>query len=71
MYRKVVLWQIKSTEKAYLFRTLPLADKLGKEIWIPISQIKHISREGQLAGGGGEVKCIVEVAEWLADKHDL
>lgn len=70
MYRKVVLWQMRATEKAYLFSTLPKDDPHNRVIWIPRSQIKHISREPKIKPDDLE-KCIVDVAEWLADKHDL
>lgn len=68
-YSKVVLWQIGGTEKAYLFSTMPKGDKTGHSIWLPRSQIKHISREGAKANEWP--KCVVEMADWLIEKHEL
>lgn len=78
-YRRVRLWQVRATEKAYLFETLPpiMADSFGwyrdpksREVWIPRSQIKHISRNPPL-GPGGIQECLVDLSEWFADKEDL
>jgi hypothetical protein len=62
-HRRVRLWQVRQTEKAVLFKTPE------REVWVPRSQIKHISRNPP--GTGGLTECIVDVAEWFAEKENL
>lgn len=54
---------IQETEKARKFNVA------GRELWIPRSQIKRITKFTPDAKGHRE--CIVEVEEWLADKEGL
>ena len=65
---RVRLWQIRSTEKAYLFRTLPPGDPQGQEVWVPRSVIGHVSRNAPV---NGVQECVVDVEDWFAEKHDL
>jgi hypothetical protein len=68
--RNVKLWQAGATEKAYRFSTLPQSDPLKRLVWIPKSQIAHISRTPSAVPGDWP-ECLVEIEEWLADKDDL
>ena len=54
------LWQVSGTDKAYLFSTTPAESREGFKVWIPISQIEHITRrpngcgmEGMFCGNAG------------------
>ena len=67
--RKVILWQVGGTEKAYLFSTFPKGDANAKQIWIPKSLICHISRDPVRPNEWQ--RCTVEVEEWFLDKNEL
>lgn len=64
------LWQVHGTDKAYCFSKLP-KDKAQQEdqIWIPRSQIEHITRLPAETGQWNE--CLVKLPEWLAEKKGL
>lgn len=66
---KVRLWQLRKTDRAILFCTLPPDDPTGREVWLPRSAMEHISRDLPLPDG--TTPCTVTVAEWLAEKEDL
>lgn len=68
-YRRITLWQVASTDKAYLFATLPKSYPKHRTIWIPRSVISHISRNPTPANEWPQ--CIVDVADWFAEKQDL
>lgn len=68
--RKVVLWQVADTPKAYIFSTFPKGHKDAKQQWIPRSVIHHISRE-PAADLSQFPRCVVEVEEWFLDKNNL
>jgi len=59
--RLVRLWQIRATDAAILFCTMPPGDG-GQEVWIPRSLMGHVSRDPVLPCGWRP--CNVEVAEW-------
>lgn len=67
--RKVILWHIRSTDKAHLFTTLPISHPDHKEVWIPRSQIKHVSYDP--AKPGEQRRAIVEATEWILEKKGL
>lgn len=70
-YRKVTLWEIRSTEKAILFAPFPEDVKTNnKPIWLPRSQMKHISRDPAIPPSTWR-RCTVDIAEWLLEKHGL
>jgi hypothetical protein len=62
-YRRVRLWQVRQTDKAVLFKTP------DRDVWVPRSQIKHISRNPP--GADGLSECTVDVTEWFAEKESL
>lgn len=66
---KVKLWQISKTEKAYLFSKTPNGNRELEKIWIPISQIEHISR--QPPSPDGSIECVVTMTEWIAEQKGL
>lgn len=63
-FTRVVLWEQRRTDKAVLFTTLPDGDPDAREVWIPLSQIDHISKNPS-----GE--CLVDIADWLVEKNEL
>lgn len=65
---KVRLWQVRKTDGAILFNTMPPGEP-GKQVWIPRSQIHHVSRDLPLPDG--LIPCTVELNLWLANKHGL
>lgn len=66
---KIRLWELKRTEKAILFQTMPPGDKTARQIWLPRSQIEHISHDLPLPNG---VKpCTVTIPLWLSEKNEL
>lgn len=67
--RKVVLWQIGKTDKAYKFSTLTPGDAGAKDIWIPRSLIHHVSRDP--APEGQAPRCTCEIEEWFLDNKEL
>jgi len=54
---------VKETEKARLFR---VADR---EVWIPCSVTNRITKF--MPDTKGERECIVDIADWFAEKEDL
>lgn len=67
--RSVRLWQVRDTEKAYLFSTFPKGHKDAREVWVPRSLVHHVSREREYPGEWRE--CVVDVEEWFADRESL
>jgi hypothetical protein len=67
----VKLWRVGGTDKAYLFSTLPKGDSKGRCVWIPRSQISHVSAFGPSSTPSEWQPCVVEVADWLAEKENL
>lgn len=67
----LTLYQVKQTEKAYLFSTQPAGAHNRKEEqhWIPKSQIEHISRDKSL--GDAWPKCEVRMTLWIAEQKGL
>jgi hypothetical protein len=64
------LWQVRDTPKAYLFSTTPAASREGKQVWIPRSQIEHISRRpAEDPDGWPEVQ--VKMQLWIAEEKEL
>lgn len=81
-YRRVRLWQVRATDKAYCFETLPpiltsgdgdaafwVSDPKSRQVWVPRSVIGHVSRGAP--NDRGVQECIVDISEWMADKLDL
>lgn len=66
---EVKLWEVKQTEKAYLFSTTPKSNRDGKQAWIPRSMIEHISR--QPAVGDEWPQVVVKTSLWLLEKKRL
>lgn len=66
---KVRLWQLQARESAIQFSTMPPGDQSGRLIWLPRSQILHVSRDAPLPGGW--VPCTVDLPLWLAEARDL
>ena len=66
--RLVRLWQIRATDAAILFSTMPPSDG-GKEVWVPRSLIGHVSRDRELPCGWRP--CNVELAAWKAEELGL
>jgi len=64
----VKLWEISSTERAIEFSTLPKGDG-GRTVWVPRSQIRHISRDR--SNSGEWPTCLVDVEDWLVEKEEL
>ena len=67
--RSVRLWAIRRTEKAILFSDFPEGTVGARKIWIPLSQIIHISHDPHEPGEWGP--CTVEMTAWIAEKNDL
>lgn len=67
--RRVRLWEVRSTEKATEYSTMPKGDPCGRTLWIPRSQVKHVSKDP--AKPGEWRPCTVTLEAWLADKEDL
>lgn len=63
------LWEIRSTEKAILFSTMPPGDASAREVWIPRSTIHHVSRDPALPNGWRP--CHVDVEAWMAEACGL
>jgi len=63
------LWQIRQTEKAIQFSTMPQEDVTARRVWIPRSALHHVSREAPLANGW--VPCTVEMDLWIAEREKL
>lgn len=68
-YRRVRLWQVRQTDKAILFETL-FGDPKSRQVWVPRSQMQHISRNAPLVPGGAQ-ECLVTLSEWFAEKENL
>ena len=66
---KVRLWEIRRTDKARLYSTTPPSSRDGDEVWIPISQIDHVSYQPAVEGEWRE--CVVTIPEWIADEKGL
>ena len=65
-YRKVCLFLVNETEKAYCFIN-DLDNKVKH--WLPKSQISHVSKGPPDTNG---IRfCQVTAKEWLLDKHHL
>lgn len=67
---KVRCWLIEEREKAILISMLP-PDKNVEHfnIWLPRSQLEHISKEPALSNGWRE--CIITMPLWLAENKKL
>lgn len=66
----VKLWEVSSSGKAILFSTLPKSDEGHRTLWIPKSQINHISRDAKISVDEW-TPCLVDVADWLVEKESL
>ena len=66
---KLNLWQVDSSEKAYLFSTTQNHKRDGKQVWIPRSMIEHVTRLPERIGEWQQ--CIVTLPEWIAEKKGL
>lgn len=62
------LWQVSGTDKAYLFSTTPAESREGFKVWIPVSQIEHITRR---PNGAAWKECEVLLSEWCAKSKGL
>lgn len=70
MKTTVRLWQIGATPRAVLFSKVPKErDAHPQGIWLPRSQIQHITRFPPVVGSWQE--CHVTLPEWLAEKKGL
>jgi hypothetical protein len=64
------LWQIGSTEKAYLLSKVPKSrDPHAQGVWVPRSVIEHITRFPAEPNEWQEVH--VKLPEWIAEKKGL
>jgi hypothetical protein len=64
------LWQVGGTEKAYLMSTTPKdAHRDGKQVWIPRSQIEHVSRMPASVFEWQE--CVVTLPLWIAEQKGI
>jgi hypothetical protein len=61
----VRLWQIRNTDKAILFSTMPPGESGGKQVWIAKSIMEHVSRDARLPNGW--VPCTVTLPLWKAE----
>jgi hypothetical protein len=66
---KVRVWQVDSTEKAYLFSTTPKLHRAGIKSWVPRSQIEHVSRRVSQPNEWQE--CVITIPLWLAEAKKL
>ena len=67
---KLTMYQAGGTDAAYLFSTTPRDQKhAGFQVWIPKSQINHISRRAPIAGQWTE--CEVTMSDWIAKQKGL
>jgi len=64
----VKLWEIRRTAKAVLFSTMPNGEG-GREVWVPLSQINHISKDK--LDRHGWIPSLVEVSDWFGEKEEL
>lgn len=60
------LWLVSGTDKAYLFSTTPAERRDGFKVWIPLSQIKGMTRSL-----GKWKECDVTLTEFIAQKKGL
>lgn len=65
---KVRLWQIEYRATAIKFSTAPPGGN-GRTLWLPRSQIEHISRDMALQNGW--IPATVTLQIWLATKENL
>lgn len=65
---KLRLWQMAATDAAVKFSKTP-PDRVPDEVWIPRSQIEHITRRPAALGVWPE--CEVTIEEWIAEKKGL
>jgi hypothetical protein len=66
---KLRLWEIGGTEKAYLFSSTPKDGRDGNKVWIPKSQIEHITRQAPKVNEWRE--CVVSLPLWIAERNGL
>lgn len=67
---KVRLFEIKRSELAIQFSTTSAKGRDGRTVWLPISQIEHITRRPDPSGGEWK-ECEVTIPDWLGAKNDL
>jgi hypothetical protein len=63
-------WHVGGTPDAMLISTTPKnSNRNGKKIWIPKSQVEHITRQPEKVNEWQEI--VITIPEWLAEKKDL
>ena len=60
---------INETAKAILVSTLPVGDPNARKIWIPKSQMTHISKDIHHEGEFRPAN--ITLRSWLAEQHEL
>ena len=65
----VRVWIIKETPKAILISTLPANMPEARKIWLPRSQMTHISKDPAIEGEFRPAN--ITLKAWLAEQHEL
>lgn len=63
------VWQIGGTDAAYLVSSTPKNGRSGRKVWLPRSQIEHVTRQPEVVGEWQE--CSMTLPLWLAEKKGL
>lgn len=67
---KLRLFEVEKRDKAILFSKVPDSNRGMNTVWLPRSQIEHITRRPD-PNGGKWPECEVTIPEWLAEEKGL
>jgi hypothetical protein len=66
---KLRLFHVGGTEMAYFFSTTGKNDREGTRVWVPRSQIEHVTWQSPKVNEWRE--CVVTMPLWLAENKGL